>query len=309
MRCLVTGAAGFIGSHLSERLLADGHDVTGLDVYHPYYPRDRKERNLASLRDRSDFRLLELDLREGDLAPALDGIEAIFQEAAMPGLLRSWDWFEEYMTCNVLATQRLLEAARLTRPRILVHASTSSVYGRVSSCDEEALPRPTSPYGATKLCAEKLALAYQESFGLPVVVLRYFSVYGPRQRPDMGYTIFVERVLRDEPIIVFGDGEQTRGNTYVADCVDATVRAASHGQVGQVYNVGGGESRSTNWVVDTIQQIVGRRVTVTHGPPRPGEQREALAITTKARQSLGWAPQVSLEDGLRAQVEWQRTMS
>ena len=307
MRCLVTGAAGFIGSHLSERLLADGHDVTGLDVFHPYYPRDRKERNLASLRDRSGFRLLQLDLRDGDLAPALDGIEAVFHEAAMPGLLRSWDWFEEYMTCNVLATQRLLEAVRRAQPRILVHASTSSVYGRVSSCDEEALPRPTSPYGATKLCAEKLALAYHESFGLPVVVLRYFSVYGPRQRPDMGYAIFVERVLHDEPITVFGDGEQTRGNTYVADCVDATVRAASHGQVGQVYNVGGGESRSTNWVVDTIQRIVGRRVAVSHGPSRPGEQREALAVTTKARKILGWAPRVSLEDGLRAQIDWQRT--
>ena len=306
MRCLVTGAAGFIGSHLCERLLDDGHEVTGLDVFHPYYPRARKEGNLAALRGRPGFRLLELDLRTADLAPALDGAQAVFHEAAMPGLLRSWDWFEEYLSCNVLATQRLLDAARAAGPRIFVHASTSSVYGRVSSCSEDALPRPSSPYGATKLCAERLAMAYHESFGLPVVALRYFSVYGPRQRPDMCYAIFIDRVLRGEPITVFGDGEQTRGNTYVADCVEAPVRAATRGRAGEVYNVGGGESRSTNWVVATVQRIVGRTVPVTHGPPRPGEQREALADTTKARAAFGWAPEMTLEDGLRAQIEWQQ---
>ena len=306
MRCLVTGAAGFIGSHLSERLLDDGHEVVGLDVFHPYYPRARKERNLDGLRDRAGFRLLELDLRADDLGPALEGVEAVFHEAAMPGLVRSWDWFDEYMTCNVLATRRLLEAARKAGPRAFVLASTSSVYGRVSSCAEDALPRPISPYGATKLCAENLALAYHETFGLPVVTVRYFSVYGPRQRPDMGYTIFVDRVLRGEPIVVFGDGEQTRGNTYVADAVEATVRAAECGEPGEVYNVGGGESRSTNWVVATIQRIVGREVEVSHGPARPGEQREALADTTKARRALDWSPTTSLEEGLRAQVAWQQ---
>ena len=306
MRCLVTGAAGFIGSHLCQRLLDDGHEVTGLDVFHPYYPRARKERHLGGLRERPGFRLLELDLRTADLVPLLDDVEAVFHEAAMAGLLRSWDSFEEYMTCNVLATQRLLAAAQVARPRVLVHASTSSVYGRVSSCGEEALPRPTSPYGATKLCAEKLALAYHESFDLPVVALRYFSVYGPRQRPDMGYAIFVDRVLRGEPITVFGDGEQTRGNTYIADCVEATVRAATLGRPGEIYNVGGGESRSTNWVVAAIQRLVGREVPITHGPARPGEQREALADTAKARRELGWAPTTSLEEGLAAQIAWQR---
>ena len=306
MRCLVTGAAGFIGSHLSERLLDDGHTVIGVDAFHSYYPRERKERHLEGLRRRSSFRLLELDLRTADLVPVLDGVEAVFHEAAMPGLLRSWDWFQEYMTCNVLATQRVLAAAQLTRPRVLVQASTSSVYGRVSSCGEDALPRPTSPYGATKLCAEKLAMAYHASFDVPVVAVRYFSVYGPRQRPDMGYAIFIERVLGGEPITVFGDGEQSRGNTYVTDCVDATVRAAELGRHGEIYNVGGGESRSTNWVVAAIQRLVGREVAISHAEARPGEQREALADTTKARRELHWAPKTSLEEGLAAQIAWQR---
>ena len=306
MRCLVTGAAGFIGSHLSERLLEDGHEVVGLDSFHSYYPRPRKERNLEALRRHPSFHLLDLDLRADDLGGALDGVEVVFHEAAMPGLLRSWDWFDEYMTCTVLGTQRLLEACRAARPRVFLQVSTSSVYGRVSSCEESALPSPISPYGATKLCAENLALAYHASFDLPVVVVRYFSVYGPRQRPDMGYAIFIDRILRGEPITVYGDGEQSRGNTYVADCVDATIRAATLGRAGEIYNVGGGEARTANWVVETLQRLAGRDVKVHHGPPRPGEQREALADTRKAARELGWTPGTSIEDGLRAQLEWQR---
>jgi UDP-glucuronate 4-epimerase len=224
----------------------------------------------------------------------------------MPGLLRSWDWFDEYMTCNVLATQRLLEAARQASPRVFLNVSTSSVYGRSSSCAEDGPLVPISPYGATKLCAEKLAFAYRESFGLPVVGVRYFSVYGPRQRPEMGYSIFVDRVLRGESITIFGDGEQTRGNTYVDDAVDATIRAARLGEPGEVYNVGGGEERSANWIVETIQRLAGRRVEVVHGPARRGEQRDALADTRKARRELDWKSQTGLEDGLRAQIEWQR---
>jgi nucleoside-diphosphate-sugar epimerase len=309
MRCLVTGAAGFVGSHLSDRLLADGHEVVGVDAFHPYYPRERKERNLERARSSARFRFEELDLRTADLAPLLADIEVVFHEAAMPGLLRSWDWFEEYMTCNVLATQRLLEAAKQTRPRMFLQVSTSSVYGLVSSCAEDALPRPISPYGATKLCAEQLVMAYNQAFELPAVVVRYFSVYGPRQRPDMGYGIFIDRVLRGEGITIFGDGEQSRGNTYVADCVDATVRAAMLGRPGEVYNIGGGEARTANWVVETIQRLAGRRVEIVHGPARPGEQREALADTRKARAELGWEPKTGLEQGLAAQIEWTRAFA
>jgi nucleoside-diphosphate-sugar epimerase len=280
--------------------------VIGLDTFHAYYARERKERNLAGLLSGPNFQLVEADLRTADLAPILDGVEAIYHEAAMPGLLRSWDWFEEYMTCNVLATQRLLEAARSVSPRVFVQASTSSVYGRSSSCAEDSRPQPISPYGATKLCAENLGVAYRESFGVPFVVVRYFSVYGPRQRPDMGYTIFVDKVLRGEPITIFGDGEQTRGNTYVTDIVDATVRAGAQGEPGEVYNIGGGESRSANWIVETIQRLAGQGVEIVHGPARPGEQRDALADTSKARGELGWAPKMSLEDGLREQIAYQR---
>lgn len=308
MRCLVTGVAGFVGSHLAERLLREGHEVVGVDMFHAYYPRARKERHLVDLLAQPRFRLVEADLRTADLGPIVAGADVIYHEAAMPGLLRSWDWFDEYMTCNILATQRLLEAARAAKPRAFVQVSTSSVYGRASSCAEDAPTAPISPYGATKLCAENLAFAYHAEQGVPVVAVRYFSVYGPRQRPDMGYTIFVEKVLRGETITIFGDGEQTRGNTYVEDAVDATIRAALEGRPGQVYNVGGGESRSANWIVETIQRLAGQTTEVVHGPARPGEQRDALAVTDKARNELGWQPKTSLEAGLRAQITWQRAL-
>ncbi|MCC7368451.1 MAG: GDP-mannose 4,6-dehydratase [Chloroflexi bacterium] len=306
MRCLVTGAAGFVGSHLAERLLREGHEVVGVDMFHAYYPRARKERHLAALLEHPQFTLHEIDLRTADLDPVVAGCEVVYHEAAMPGLVRSWDWFEEYVSCNVLATQRLLEAARKAGPRSFVQVSTSSVYGRSSSCAEDAPPRPISPYGATKLCAENLAFAYHTEMGLPVVAVRYFSVYGPRQRPDMGYTIFVEKVLRGEKITIFGDGEQTRGNTYVEDAVDATIRAGLEGRPGEAYNVGGGEARSANWIVETIQRLAEKRVEVVHGPARPGEQRDALAVTDKARSELGWSPKTPLEDGLLAQIRWQQ---
>ena len=233
MRCVVTGAAGFIGSHLCERLVADGHEVVGLDSFHPYYARETKQRNLRELLAGPRFGFVEADLRTAQLGPLIEGAEAVFHEAAMAGLARSWTDFDEYMTCNVLATQRLVEAAFQAGVKKLVHASTSSIYGRLALGDEESLPRPVSPYGATKLCAERLALAYQESFGLPVVVLRYFSVYGPRQRPDMAYHIFIERILRGRPITLFGDGGQSRSNTYVADAVRATALRNAIGRMSE----------------------------------------------------------------------------
>lgn len=305
MKVLVTGAAGFIGSHLSERLLADGHEVVGLDSFNPYYDRRLKVRNLEAALGQPGYRFVEADLREADLGPILDGIEAIVHEAAMAGLPRSWDNFPEYMSCNVLATQRLVEAARLYGGiKRFVFASTSSVYGRLAACDETALPRPISPYGATKLCAERLALAYQESFGLPVVVLRYFSVYGPRQRPDMAYQIFIERILRGQPITIFGDGSQSRGNTYITDAVDGTVRALERGQVGEVYNIGGGEARDLNWIVRTIEELSGQQAQVSCGPPRTGDQLHTRADIGRAREGLGYDPRTPLREGLARQVEW-----
>ena len=203
---LVTGAAGFIGSHLVDRLLADGRTVVGVDCFTDYYPRAVKERNLAGARGSDAFTLVEADLRTADLRPILDGVDAVVHEAAMGGLVRSWSSFESYLSCNVLGTQRLVEAIRDVGVPHLVHASTSSVYGRASSGDEDRVPAPDSPYGVTKLAAEHLIQAYRRNFDLPMTILRYFSIYGPRQRPDMGYHIFIDRILRGETITVYGTG-------------------------------------------------------------------------------------------------------
>jgi len=307
MRCLVTGAAGFIGSHVSERLIDEGHEVTGLDAFVPYYPRAIKERNLLRLEKHAAFQFHEADLRTAELKPYLEGVDTVFHLAAMPGLAASWTSFDEYMTCNLLATKRLLDVARSGAVQKFVLASTSSVYGRDALGNEDQLPRPISPYGVTKLAAEQLALAHQDVFGLPVIVLRYFSVYGPRQRPDMGYNIFIRHMLLDEPIIVFGDGEQTRGNTYISDCVDATLLAAQRGQISQIYNIGGGEARSLNWIIATLEDLIARPAKIEHQPPRVGDQTHTMADIGKARRDLGYQPRVRLRDGLAAQVAWQQS--
>jgi nucleoside-diphosphate-sugar epimerase len=308
VRCLVTGAAGFIGSHLSERLVVEGHEVVGVDSFNPYYDRSVKERNLVGLKAGPGFRFVEADLRTAELAPLVSGVQAVFHEAAMAGLPRSWTQFEEYMTCNILATQRLVEAAREAGVERFVHASTSSIYGRDALGDEDSLPRPISPYGATKLCAERLALAYHESFGLPVVVVRYFSVYGPRQRPDMAYNIFIGKVLGGEPITVFGNGRQSRSNTYVADAVQATLLAFEKGEPGGVYNVGGGEQRDLNWVIATIGRLLGREPKVEYREARAGDQLHTRANIERARRTLGYKPSTPLEEGLRRQAAWQREL-
>ena len=306
MRCLVTGAAGFIGSHLCERLLSDGHDVVGLDAFIPFYPRPLKEANLAHFRAHPRFHWHTLDLRHDDLATALDGVEAVFHLAAMAGLPKSWTEFDLYASCNIAATFRLLEAlrGRETLARFL-YVSTSSVYGRYSSGDETLPTRPISPYGVTKLAGENLCRAFAEEQGLPLVVLRYFSVYGPRQRPDMGYFRFIRSMLHGEPLTVFGDGLQMRGNTYVDDCVTATV-AALAAPAGETYNVGGGETVSVWDVLSKLEEILGRKPIVLRQSARTGDQRYTMADTTKLWRHLAWQPRVSLDDGLARQVAWQR---
>jgi len=226
LHALVTGAAGFIGSHLCEALIAAGHEVVGVDAFIPYYPREVKEANLAWLRGQPQFVFHELDLRSDDLSAALEGVEVVFHIAAMGGLLLSWTNFDLYLTCNILATQRLLEATRgAGSVRQFVYASTSSIYGSNVTGPETTLQQPVSPYGITKLAGEQLVRTYDVQFGLPSTILRYFSVYGPRQRPDMGYHIFIDSILHGKPITIFGDGNQLRGNTYVADIVRATMLA------------------------------------------------------------------------------------
>ncbi|HEY8323570.1 MAG TPA: NAD-dependent epimerase/dehydratase family protein [Ktedonobacterales bacterium] len=310
MRCLVTGAAGFIGSHLCEALLADGMEVVGLDAFIPYYSRAIKESNLAAGRQHPAFTFHELDLRADDLSAALDGVEVIFHIAAMPGLLASWKQFDMYMTCNVQATQRLLQAASDSgRIRQFIHASTSSVYGSLVLGDEQTKPQPVSPYGITKLAGEHLVQVYQTQFGLPASILRYFSVYGPRQRPDMGYYLFIDHMLRGQPLTVFGTGDQLRGNTYVGDIVRATQLAHERFEAGSVYNIGGAEEVSANQVIALLEDLIGQRADLRHAPSRPGEQSRALADMTAARERLGFVPQMTLRHGLEAQVAWQRALA
>lgn len=307
MRILVTGAAGFIGSHVCDRLLADGHEVIGIDAFVPYYPRSIKESNLEAARQYDRFRFIEMDLRDPCLKDYLADVDVVIHEAAMAGSA-SWDQFDRYADNNLVATQRLVEglmAVDGTQQRKLIQISTSSVYGAVANGDESTLPQPVNPYGVTKLAAEQLALAYHTTFGLPVVVLRYFSIYGPRQRPDMAYNIFIEALLRDEPIRIFGDGEQTRGNTYIDDCVTGTLLAMTNGRPGEKYNIGGGVPISLNRALQILEESVGRRARRHYVEGRPGDQRHTLADITKARAELGFEPRVRPEQGLPLQVAWQ----
>ena len=228
MKVVVTGAAGFIGSHLCEALLGAGHEVVGIDCFTDYYARADKEANLTVARGMPGFTFVEADLRTDDLEPLLDGADAVINEAATPGLVLSWDDFERYQSTNLSAVKRLIDASIATGVGHFVQASTSSVYGAEATGGEDSHCLPVSPYGVTKLAAEHLLRAHAATFDLPLTILRYFSIYGPRQRPDMAYRIFCERLLRGEPITVFGDGRQSRSNTYVSDCVSGTV-GADHG--------------------------------------------------------------------------------
>jgi len=305
VRALVTGAAGFVGSHLCEALLEAGHEVIGVDAFTDYYPRALKEANIATASTRPGFRFLELDLRTDPLHECLEGVDVVVNEAAMPGLVRSWTDFRSYADCNVLAVQRLLEACRRVHLHKFLQISTSSVYGLEAVGDETQPTNPVSPYGITKLAAEHLVKAYTWNYGIPGVILRYFSIYGPRQRPDMAYHIFIDRIWRGRPVTVHGDGLQSRSNTYITDAVRGTIQAIEGAEIGEVYNLGGGEPITLNDALDWIAHSMQRSPAIVHAPTRPGDQRHTLADTTKAKAAFGYEPLVAPRQGLTAQIRWQ----
>jgi UDP-glucose 4-epimerase len=303
----VTGAAGFIGSHLCERLLAEGHEVIGIDSFTDYYARNLKERNLENARRHPNFVFREADLVEDGLATTLENVKVVFHLAAQPGVRPSWgEHFGRYLRDNVLATQQLLECLKGMSIDRLIYASSSSVYGEaeVLPTAETALPRPLSPYGATKLAAEHMVMLYMRNFGVPGVSLRYFTVYGPRQRPDMAFARFMRAIEAQDEIEVFGDGEQTREFTFVTDVVDGTIKAATADVVGQVINLGGGSQVTINHVLESLETVSRMKARRRTMPSAPGDPRHTGASTNLARERLGWEPRVSFIEGLTQQWRW-----
>lgn len=312
MRVVVTGAAGFIGSHLSERLLAAGHDVVGIDCFSDFYDRETKERNLLQSRRHATFHFEEADLVDADLATLVDGAGVIYHMAGLDGVRPSWgNQFDRYVRDNVIATQRLLEALKGTPVKRMVFAGSSSVYGdaEMFPTKESALPHPLSPFGVTKLAAEHLTHLYTRNYAIPVVSVRYFTVYGPRQRPDMAFSRFMQALIAGDDIEVFGDGEQTRDLTYVSDAVEGTIKASTADVVGQVFNLGGGSRVTVNQVLAMLEEISGLKVRRKNLPATPGDPRHSGASINLARERLGWEPRVSLRDGLAKQWQWFQQVS
>ncbi len=311
MRALVTGAAGFVGSTLARRLLADGHDVVGVDSVNDYYDRQLKRANLGRLAS-TGFQFVEADLNAVDLPSLLAGTEVVFHLAGQPGVRSSWgSEFDRYVTDNVRATQRLLEAAlHADRLRRFVFASSSSVYGDAERypTEETDRPQPLSPYGVTKLAAEHLCTLYARNQAVPTVSLRFFTVYGPRQRPDMAFTRFCRAVSDGREIEVYGTGEQVRDFTYVDDVVEANVQVgtADIGSVpaGSVFNVAGGSSTTVNEVLALLGEISGRAVRVVRGAPVLGDVLRTGGSTEALGKATGWMPRVGLREGLEEQYRW-----
>lgn len=311
MRCLVTGAAGFIGSNLSERLLELGHTVIGVDSLTDYYSPELKRSNLLKAQSMPGYQFIEADLLELRLEELLAEVDWVFHQAAQPGVRMSWGLhFDTYVRNNILATQKLLEAAKVSNIRRFVYASSSSVYGNAPELPlkETARPQPVSPYGVSKLAAEHLCHLYYVNYGVPTVSLRYFTVYGPRQRPDMAFHRFIKSALSGAEVIVFGDGEQSRDFTYVSDVVAANIQAAMiDNAVGRVFNIGGGSRVTLNVVIEILSDLVGH-LNTRYEEEQKGDVRHTLSDTTEAHDILGYTPTVSIREGLSYEVEWMREL-
>jgi nucleoside-diphosphate-sugar epimerase len=311
MKILITGAAGFIGSHLAEKLLAQGHQVVGIDNFLDYYPRWMKEKNLEEVHTRPGFEFIEADLLETDLVSLVKPLTGVIHLAAQAGVRASWgENFRTYSDNNVLATQRLLEACRGEGIKKFIYASSSSLYGDTDDLPmrEESILRPVSPYGVSKAAGEYLAYLYYRNFGLPTVSLRFFTVYGPRQRPDMAFHRFLKAGMEGKPLVVWGDGEQSRDFTYIDDIVQGCGRALEAGPDGTVYNIGGGSRRTLNEILEAMRRITGKPMEVNYQPVQKGDVRHTGASLEKIKKELGYQPQVSMMEGLEREWEWIKAL-
>lgn len=307
MNCLVTGAAGFIGSHLCRRLLEAGFTVNGIDAFTDFYPQWIKERNLAPIRDHARFDFIHADINTREIDPLVDQADCVFHLAAQAGVRASWGAnFSVYTKNNVEATQKLLEKAKDSRIQKFIYGSSSSVYGH---CPElpmsEGSPLfPYSPYGVTKLAAEHLCHLYFKNYGVPCVSLRFFTVYGPGQRPDMAFHRFFKAIADDKPVIVYGDGQQTRDFTYIDDIVEANMACLERGKVGEIYNVGGGHRKKLAAILPLLEDICQKTVKVIQKEQQKGDVLHTYADISKSRKDLRFDPQVPLEDGLKEEWGW-----
>ncbi len=305
-KILVTGAAGFVGSRLTETLANQGHNVVALDCFLPdLYSAAIKKDRFAYLTTLPNVTGMVADLRVDNLT-SIGPVDVVINEAAMPGLTKSWEDLQLYVDNNLHALDRLIRATTSDSLQKFIQISTSSVYGRIATGSEDSPTDPYSPYGVSKLAAEKLGFAHLDNFGLPFTVLRYFSVYGPGQRPDMAYHRFLEKAKTGGTVTVYGDGEQRRTNTYIDDCVAATIAAIDHAEPGDTYNISGTQSVSINEAIETVRAVTGAKLPVDYQPVRPGDQKETRGDISKAQRVLGYEPTWALHDGLAAQWTWQK---
>lgn len=311
MRSVVTGVAGFIGSHLAEQLVGEGHEVVGIDCFTDYYARSIKESNIEKLLKASGFSFVEGNLLQLDLPELLKGVDFIFHQAAQAGVRSSWGKeFKIYTDLNLVSTQLLLEACKTSEIKRFIYASSSSVYGDSEELPlaEESALKPVSPYGVTKLAGEHLCSTYCKNYNIPTISLRYFTVYGPRQRPDMAFHKFMRALLEDNEIDIYGDGLQTRDFTYISDAVTGNLLAMKNTSIGEVFNIGGGSRVTVNDVLDTLHKITLRDPKVVYREVQKGDVRHTLAETSKAISTLGYSPQIDLKAGLQKQWEWIQTL-
>jgi UDP-glucose 4-epimerase len=311
MKYVVTGAAGFIGSHLCEALLSSGRKVVAIDCFTDYYPRELKERNASVFRSSPGCRFLDADVNDLDLRKLIEDSDGVFHLAAQAGVRASWGQsFDHYIHHNIRATQRFLEAVKENGGPRLVYASSSSVYGDTDQlpAKETGLTRPRSPYGVSKLACEALADLYRANYGVDAIGLRYFTVYGPRQRPDMAFHRFIRAMLKDDEITVYGDGKQTRDFTFVHDIIKGTIGCMERGVAGRVYNIGGGHRTELMDTIESLANIIGAKARIKHEDMQKGDVKDTSSDTTMLVQDTGYAPDTALEHGLKAQVEWQREL-